>query len=261
MRRAKWFCVALVGIVMLATSAYAQEEPGRGRRPGGPGGPGARRRRRPPKEALENFYAELVKVLELNEEQQKAVKQILDTHAQDMKNWIGEHGEELKGLRQQIMKAQKEGDREALKGLFQKMRELTKGQMELRQRMHKQILALLNDEQKEKFKKFLLRRRRAAGGIMAFRGALRRLDLTAEQKAKVAEIFKAAEAAAKGAEDRKDKAAIIRKAVKDVTENVLTDEQKAKLEKMRQRRGGPGGGPGRRGPGGGPLAQVGLTEA
>ena len=250
MARVKWFCAALVGAMVLAGPAWAQEVAGE--RSGGPPSK-VRRPRRGQREMLEQLYETLVRELELNADQQAAVKQAVETYAQDVKNWVNEHGEELKALREQVVKARKAGEKEALKGLWQKYRALGRQRWELRAKMEKQILALLNDDQKAKFKK-LLQVMRRGGPLTAFRKALRRLRLEEEQTARAEKILKAAEQDAKKATQAKDKQAIIDKAIEQVKNTVLSPEQRARLARLlRTRRRG-------RGRGLGPLGRLNLTE-
>jgi len=250
MIRVKLFCAALVGLAVLAGPTWAQEV-GEERPVGPPRGRELRRPRRDHKEMLDQFHETLARELELNAEQQAAVKQVIDTYAQDVRNWLNEHGEEFKALREQIVKARKAGEKETLKSLLAKYRALGRQRWELRSRMEKQIAELLTNAQKAKFGK-LLRARRRGNPLVAFRKALRRLGLSREQLARAGKILKAAEQDAKKAPQPKDKQAIISKAVEEVKNTVLTAEQRAKLSRMKWMR--------RRGRRLGPLGRLDLTD-
>src|ERR1035437_7985567 len=62
------------------------------------------------------------------------------------------------------------------------------------------------------------------------------LNLTDDQKAKVKDILKTARADAVKASDKDAKKAIWKAAFEDIRKNVLTDEQRTKLQQLHQRR-------------------------
>ncbi len=74
---------------------------------------------------------------------------------------------------------------------------------------------------------------RSAGKRLArIRIILTKLDLTADQKAKVKEIVKDARASAQKATDRKAKIEIWKNAFKTIKMTVLTDQQRKKLHEI-----------------------------
>jgi len=234
MSRARGFGVALIGMVMVVAPAPAQEDAPRPRRerPARADRPEARRRlaRR---QNMEAFYQKLLKELALDETQQKAVKQAVDTFAQAAKNWQAEHGEELRALQQQIRQAGRE-NREKVQELRTKQQELTKGRARLREDLNTQIMDVLKDDQKAKFQE-LLREAGRPNPLVVLHRALGRLELSDEVKGKAAGILKKAKADTKEAKDAKAKADIAAKAVAEV-KALLTDEQKAQLDRMLQPR-------------------------
>ena len=177
---------------------------------------------------MEAFYQKLVKELALDEEQQKAVKAAIDTFVQAEKNWQSEHGEELKALMTQIREVGRE-DREKARELRTKQQELMKGRAQLRQTLNKQIADVLKEEQKTKFAA-ILRAEAQPDPIATLRAALPKLGLSEEVLKKANDVLAKAETDAKSARARA-KADVVRKAVGDV-KALLTDEQKAQLEKM-----------------------------
>ncbi len=109
---------------------------------------------------------------------------------------------------------------------------------------------VLTEEQRKK----LASLRDLAGERMVMR-RLERVNLTAEQKGKVEEILKAAKASAEKADGPEAKGAVLRAAMEDIKKNVLTEEQRKKLESM-PGRGGRGGRGGQDGAGSPPAPTV-----
>jgi len=202
---------------------------------------------------LDQAYQRLVQALDLTAQQQTQVKQLFDTHKQAVQNWGNQHGEEIKALREQMAEAAKNRDRDKMTALREKMQQLTKDRPSPR-KLNEQILGVLTDEQKEKFKKMRLFQgpRGRAPGRRA-RAILLTLGLSDQQKQQVEKIFQTADADAKKIEDPRGKAAIQAKAVESVLNTVLTAEQKEKFQKAQA--GGPQGGRGR-----GPLSMIDLSD-
>ena len=180
---------------------------------------------------LEAFYQKLVKELNLDEAQQKAVRQATNTYAQALKNWQAEHGEEFKALMKEIREVGRE-DREKLRPLREKQRKLFQDRGQLGQAYYKQIMDVLNEDQKVKFRR-IIREINRPDPITLLRSALRRLGLSEEVSKKANGILTAAQADAKKVDDPKAKAEIMKKAVAAV-KALLTEQQKARLERMMQ---------------------------
>lgn len=128
---------------------------------------------------------------------------------------------------------------------------------ESRKKLKADIEAVLTDEQLEKLEQ--LRDDQAKRPFDA-------LDLTEEQQAAIAEIREKAKADVEAAETREAKQEIMQAAHEEVL-SVLTEEQKEKLEQLREERPHGRGGPGKgrigvdpRGPGGGPDGPPPLFE-
>jgi Spy/CpxP family protein refolding chaperone len=108
----------------------------------------------------------------------------------------------------------------------------------LREAMEKIKTTILNDEQRKKWDELrqdVGERLRERGGEM-----FERAGLTPEQKEAVKAIMQPAREAAEKAADREAKAKIMREAIEKVRTTVLTDDQRKKLEAVREG-GGPGG--------------------
>ena len=108
----------------------------------------------------------------------------------------------------------------------------------LREAMEKIKTTILNDEQRKKWDEL----RQGAGERARERGGemFERAGLTPEQKEAVKAIMQPAREAAEKATDREAKAKILREAIEKVRTTVLTDDQRKKLEAVREDRG-PGG--------------------
>ena len=231
MKTARLFTMAMIAVILLGTSVQAQNAaPDRRARP-------VKRERG---EHLKNLFDKMVKELDLTAEQQTQIKQILDTHRQAMENWLKENGEDLKALREEFKKARKEGNKEALKTLHEKRVSLLKGRREMGEAMHKQVSAVLTDEQKKKFEKGRRVRHRAMAGPQMVLRALGQAGLSDEQEAKIKKIVAETKDAAGKVESPKEKGQLWQKAVKTIKSDVLTDEQAKKFEqsmlRMRRRR-------------------------
>ena len=107
----------------------------------------------------------------------------------------------------------------------------------LREAMEKIKTTVLNDEQRKKWDEL----RQGAGERAKERGGemFERAGLTPEQKEAVKAIMQPAREAAEKAADREAKAKIMREAIEKVRTTVLTDDQRKKLDAVRE--GGAGG--------------------
>ena len=107
----------------------------------------------------------------------------------------------------------------------------------LREAMEKIKTTILNDEQRKKWDEL----RQGAGERARERGGemFERAGLTPEQKEAVKAIMQPAREAAEKAADREAKAKIMREAIEKVRTTVLTDDQRKKLDAVRE--GGAGG--------------------
>ncbi|MHC4717984.1 MAG: hypothetical protein ACYS5V_13500, partial [Planctomycetota bacterium] len=208
MTKARWLWAALVGLVVLAAPVLAQDEGrerGERRRRGDRRtrrGREGRRARQPGLGRIRNpeaFYQKLVKELNLDENQQKAVRQAIDTYVQALKNWRAEHGEELRALMREMREAGRE-DREKLRPLREKQRKLMQSRTQIGQAGYKQIMEVLNEDQKVKFRRIVQELNRP-DPIMLLRAALRRLGLSEEDRKKADDTLKAAQADARKVDD------------------------------------------------------------
>jgi len=236
--------VALAGALALTAVGLAQDADAPRRRPPRP--PGA--------DAGMMLLERLTRLVSPSEEQLAQIKQVLDTHAQAIRNWQKEHGEEARALHEKMAEARKAGDKDEVEELAKQAQALRRSRAELTESLHKQVREVLTDEQKERARKAGLFGRPAAPRARPIEllRLLGRLDLTDEQKAQVKTIMDAARAEAAKAEGREAKVAALRAGHKKIVETVLTAEQRKKLAAFRDR--GPDGPPRR------PFADLDLTD-
>jgi len=194
------------------------------------------------KDRTEALLARIDKALDLNEEKLVQIEQILRTQAQAMKNWHAEHVDDMKALKEAFEAAKKDGDREKLKTLAEKRRKLMAGMMEVRKGLPKALGDVLTAEQVKKVMSLLHPQPQRGGPGEALRhllGALRRLDLTEDQRAAVKKIMGGLKQAMDQAESPEAKAKITAGAVEKILA-VLTDAQREALKKIKashERRG------------------------
>jgi Spy/CpxP family protein refolding chaperone len=243
MKTAKLLLTVMVGVMLLGAVALAEENaPGERRRQRAKAGRGDRQQRRQARgEFRKNIFERMVKELDLTADQQTQVKQIFDTHNQAIENWMKENGENVKSLHEQIRKARKEKDTEALKSLRKKMAEAMKGRRELREARRKQIEAVLTDEQKAKAKEMMRQGRRAVIGAHMVRRALGQVKLTDKQEEQIKKIVADTKAEAEKTDASKGKGELWRKAIETIKSDVLTKKQAKKFEeathRMKRRQG------------------------
>ena len=229
---------------VLVTAAAAQE----GAAPQRPGRDGPRRGMRGPGGGPGGAMLDnVIKELKLSEDQDKRVRQILDTFRQEMQTWMQQSGQQMRDL---FGKARGQGaDAEAAR---KKLQEIGQERQKKVENLIARLKDVLNAEQLAKVQA-VLEPRGGPGGMMGAR-AMEQLGLTDEQKKKAKEITDAAMEAAKG-KSFQERGEIMRKARDQINKEVLTDEQRKKLESLRPQ--GPGGFGGRFDP----YAGLDLTDA
>lgn len=224
-------CVMLAGALLLTSTALAQqpERP----RPGRP-------ERRPGRRPAGAMYERMVGQLNLEGAQQTRVKQMLQTHRQAVENWRKLHGEDLRSLQRQAAKAREERDEKAVRRIRAEMAKINRDQEKQRERLHAQILEVLKGEQKERFARLVLRSRRLLSPIGRVRLALLVVGLNRVQRGKADKIVAATEVASAKITGRRERTALLNKAVQEIKTKVLLDEAKGrKLDQLlREGRGG-----------------------
>ncbi len=143
--------VTLLVVGLLAASVFAQ--PGEGQGPG-PREPGQR---------FEGIKDRLIQAVDATEEQQKQIEQILDTHAQAVKNWQAENKDKIKAAMDKLKEARQADDKEALQAAREELKKVHQGRLELRETLKKQLAEVLSKEQMEKATQTLEPKRRMRG--------------------------------------------------------------------------------------------------
>ncbi len=235
MRRAIAAAAAILAIGWTCQSVLAQNGQGSGDGEGQRRGRLAARRAERPGRGDGERMMEALKKLDLTDEQKAQVKQVLDTHKQAVENWRKENEEKGKALREKARDAKTREDRQAIREEFVK---LMQSRRELHEKLVEQLKDILTEEQAQKLRGMFGPRGgdgpRGHRPMDLFLGALRRLELTEEQKTKVRGIMEAAKEAADKAESRQEKGKAIKAALDTIREDVLTDAQRQKLTEMRQ---------------------------
>ena len=232
MKRHLAIVVAVCVAVVLAAPALAQDADGRDARERD-----AREQKlaqRPPKGRKDGATAmleRLVRELKLTDQQEAPVKQILETHRAEMASWTQENGPAMREL-QPILK-DRQADPAKRREAMEKYRELIKTRGAISQNLLKQLADHLTEEQMAVARRLLGQRQAEAGkgGTMSL-ALLRQLDLTPEQQEKVQEIIAAVKKDVQ--QDPRAKGEAFQAAQKTIIEDVLTAEQRGKLEKLRQ---------------------------
>ena len=206
-----------------------------------PKGAAAEKRQAKPRAAKpdgKQLIEKLTKDLKLTDEQKPKVAQVLETHRQAMANWWKENAPKLKDLHGQISKAQKDGDKEKVESLRAESKKLLEAQKTVQESLIKQLSEVLTEEQIAQAKEMLGKARRRVRAGMHVLAAMKRLELTEEQKGAMKKILADAKAEAEKAEGREAKAKIFAAAHEKIVSTVLTDEQrkavKERMEKMKK---------------------------
>lgn len=202
------------------------------------------------------FVQRLTDELALTEEQQAAIKDIVDKQMASMRENVNAdpaEADKQRELREQMAEAREAGDREKMQELGEKLREANAARREqfekMRAQMDEKIVTVLTPEQKKKYEEFQANMRggrgeRGANNPRLVREAVMRLDLSADQKSKIEAIFEKAKDATKDLkrDDREGRMAVNKKIHDDVVAQ-LTEEQAEQFKRnlARAERGGPGG--------------------
>jgi Spy/CpxP family protein refolding chaperone len=230
----------MLAALALAAPLFGQQTEKRAR-PGRGNDTAAARRERPQRRQSDREgepMRELIGTLNLSDEQRQQVQQIMETHRQAIENWRSENGDKLEDLHKQMAEARKAGEKEKIEELREKVRALIESRKALNEQMMKQLGEVLTEEQMAKLREALNAGKKQwlnAHPRIAAAGALGKLGLSDEQKQQVAEILRAAREKAAQTEDRDAKREILQAAMEKIRTDVLTEEQRQKLDEMREK--------------------------
>ena len=218
---------------------------------------GEARRRGGARAGVQARVQKALEELKLDEGKLARVRQVLATHKQAMDNWRKAHATEMAELAQALKAAREAKDREKMRELSVKRRQLAAGQGELAEQLKKQLSEVLEPAQVEAVMGALKGGQR--GRQVPLKALLEKLDLSAEQKTRIAAIEEAAKAKAAEAKGR-ERAKVLAEAQKQAL-GVLTAEQKAKLQELRKELAAKRPGPESRARGGRGMSPKVLAEA
>lgn len=258
----------LVAAIMSLMCGFAMAQPqdGTDGGPGGPGGPGSPGRQGGPRHEMrhEPLGADFFKAINAAEDQIEKLKPILQSQWEKMKEWRESNKEKFHAAHKAMQEARESKDEGAIAKAKEQMKALGDDGKKLHEQFMKDLSTVLNEEQMAKAKKFWQNRagkrnREMQGNRGPERGGMfAELGLTDDQKAKIKDIMTDARTKAEAAENPQEKREIMQAAFQKVNSEVLTDDQKAKLEKMKQSR--PQQRPGARRPGMNPLEGIATPE-
>lgn len=253
MNRTPRILLAVLAVALVAGSAIAQEQNAKQNRRQNRKTRQAKRqengqerrqnRQQDRKQDRQRMMARICKSADLNEEQQAQLKTVMESFAQDAKNWHKENADKLQALREEHRQAVKDGDTDKLKELRQKRQKLMAGLKSKAQTNHEQIIKALGEEKGKKVVAMLQASRRRQATRRHPAAAVAKVlgdSLTDKQKEILAQTAKAVREAE--GRDAKQKAATEGRKTFQAT---LTDEQKQKLATARKRMGRGGTGQGR----------------
>lgn len=194
---------------------------------------------------LKEVYDALLKELNLTDKQDKPVRQILDTFRQEMTAWTERNAADMTKLREEMTKAREEGRADDVKAVSEKLRKLTVERVKKTENVLTQLKDVLDEKQLAKARLILEAGR--FGGSARSQLLMGQLDLTETQRASVREINTAAREETQKAESLLARAEVQKKAWDKIVKEVLTDEQRAKLEKLQKELAAPASAPAGRG--------------
>jgi Spy/CpxP family protein refolding chaperone len=179
--------------------------------------------------SLEDRVAELG----LSEEVQAQVLQIFETHKQAVADLRSENQAAFESLREQLHAAKEAGDEETVAALHEQMKELMAGWRQLHEDLKASLSEVLTEEQMAQL------RPRARHGRPGPRGQFSMfsddLGLTEEQIKQAKAIFAEAREAAGEVETCEAKMELIKVAMQRVYDEVLTEEQQARADELKER--------------------------
>ncbi len=171
-------------------------------------------------------YDVMVKVLELEGEQKEKFLAQAKTNIHAVKEWHKANHAGMKKLRAAAKEAKKAGDEEKYKELYAKYKTLKNVKAKMYKANRAKTLALLNDDQKAAWAKYMFRSR----AMRRYKG----IDLSEEQKEKIEKLCEAAAKAMPKVKDKKSKKAraeVYKRLHADIAEDMLTASQREKLKK------------------------------
>jgi len=174
---------------------------------------------------------ELLKDMTLTEPQRKQVDQILDTDRQAVGNWMKDHAEDLKAAKAKLEEAQKSGDKDQVREAREAIAKILATRADPHENLMKQLSEVLTKEQMDKVRAALPPR--MEGKLDGLGANIERLGLDDKQREQVKAIMDPAREAAAKADGADAKRQILKDALEKIRTDVLTEDQRKKLESMK----------------------------
>jgi len=224
MKKSMWWVCSAVALALALSPAMVDRAAAAGEEGGGKkvkkAGDGGKKA----KSDLKGEYAIMVSVLGLDEAQQAKLKEVVEKNAAALKAWDdSDNGKKLAALQEEAKKAREAKDKEKTKTIGDQMKALQKERTDLQASQQAAIQALLTDEQKAKWKGFVLYR--------SVVGRYKKLGLTEAQDKQVRDLCMEASKTMPGPEDRKAQGEAVTKLASEIEQKVLTDPQREELKK------------------------------
>lgn len=172
---------------------------------------------------LRGDYAVMAQELKLSDEQQDKIRDVVGERGAKISAWKKENASKLAEKKAAYNKALQDGDKDKAKESIGELRELSAELNTLYVDMNKAVMEVLTPPQRAAWQGILLNR--------ALLKAVKDAEPTDEQKAKIKDLAVEATKALTAVDAQLDKAAQA-KALEDAKAKVLTDEQRAKMEKV-----------------------------
>ena len=179
---------------------------------------------KPAKSPLRGEYAEMVKVVNLNQEQQAKLTEKVVAMQAAVRAWDTQNKDAVSKLNADIKAATEAGDKAKVNELRAQLKQLTDAKTAISAQYRKEIMEIMTPEQRDAWAVHLLQKDVARHFRLA--------KLTAEQLAKARPLCEAAlkEINALPATDTRGNARVRAKLFADVAAQVLTDDQRATLK-------------------------------
>ena len=212
-----------VGLTVGFARAQEEKPPGEGEKK--PQTPPVRRANR-----TENLISRLKKAIKPVAKQQPQLEQIWKTYRQSVKNWKREKDVKLKVAQEKLSEVRKSGDKKATNAVTTDIGAIQTSRRELTKNLQQQLSGVLTKEQMKKAKPILAKMSRGhkRNGPLV---ALKKLDLTEQQKARIKIILDEATAQSKKTDADAIKKQLLADAYEKIRQTVLTDEQREKFGK------------------------------
>lgn len=177
-----------------------------------------------------------IEQLGLDEETLAKVREIVKEHVDAARATSAESRDEMREMFQQMIQARQDGDTEKVQELRQKFQEMRQAGQTQREELETKLAEILTDEQLAKFRELVSRRPRRPINYQQLMTELKKLELTDEQKAKISDIV--AKARKESGELENARGRVMQQAAQKILDEVLTDEQRQKIEEAGRQFGG-----------------------